>query len=73
MADEKPKKVTVEAIKFHTNAGEAYEIGDSYDVDESAVDSLAANGFAIRVDRAAHAKKAAKPAKPAKKAKKGRR
>jgi hypothetical protein len=68
MADkvEKPRQVTVEAIKFHTNAGESYDVGDTYDVDEAAVDNLTHLGMAIRVDRKAVAKAAAKPAKPAK-------
>jgi hypothetical protein len=61
--------VKVEAIKFHTNAGEEYQVGDTYDVEESAVDNLAAQGMALRTDRAAVAKKAAAPAKPAKPAK----
>lgn len=77
MADEKPKKVKVEALKYHTNAGEEYQVGDTYDVDEAAVDNLAHLGFAVRVDRAEVARSqakaaekqqaaAAKPAKPAK-------
>jgi hypothetical protein len=70
MADQTPKKVKVEAIKYHTNAGKEYQIGDTYEVDESAVDSLGTNGMALRVDRAAVAKQAAKAAeKPAKAAK----
>ena len=68
--DEKAKKVTVEAIKWHTNAGEAYDIGDTYDVDEDAAASLAINGFAIRTDRVEVAKKAEKDAKKAEKDKK---
>jgi hypothetical protein len=63
MSDEKPKKVTVEAIKYHTHAGEEYQVGDTYDVDEDAVASLQAQGMAIRTDRAAVAKKADKDAK----------
>jgi len=64
--DEKPKKVTVEAIKWHTNAGETYDVGDTYDVDEDAAASLAIQGMAIRTDREAVAKKAAKDAKDTK-------
>ena len=60
---EKPKKVTVEAIKWHTNGGETYDVGDTYEVDEDAAASLAINGFAIRTDRAAVAKKAEKDTK----------
>jgi hypothetical protein len=81
MADEKPKKVKVEALKYHTNAGEAYEVGETYEVDEAAVDNLVHQGMAVRVDRAAVAKaeskaaeKAAKPSARAKaKARKSRR
>lgn len=62
MADDKPKKVKVEALKYHTNAGEAYDVGDTYDVDESAVESLGTMGFAVRVDRVAVAKAATKAA-----------
>jgi len=51
------KKVTVEAIKYHTNAGKAYQIGDTYEVDESAVDNLVAQGMALRADRVEHAAK----------------
>jgi hypothetical protein len=80
MADEQPKKVTVEALKFHTNAGEAYQVGDTYDVEEHAVDNLTNLGMAVRTDRVnvakadtkaaeTAAKAAAKPAKPAKKGK----
>jgi hypothetical protein len=62
MADEKPKTVKVEALKYHTNAGEAYDVGDTYDVDEAAVDNLVHQGMAVRVDRAAVAKASAKAA-----------
>jgi hypothetical protein len=65
MADEKPKMVKVEALKFHTNAGKAYEIGDTYDIEESAVDNLSHQGMAVRVDRVAVAKQAAKDAEKA--------
>lgn len=64
---DKPEKVTVEAIKAHTNAGESYDVGDTYDVDEGAVESLAANGFALRADRVEVAKKAAKESERAEK------
>ena len=67
---DKPKKVTVEAIKWHTNAGEAYDIGDTYEVDEEAAAGLAIQGMAIRTDRVAEAKKAEKDAKKAEKDKK---
>lgn len=76
-------KVTVEALKSHTAAGEAYDVGDTYSVDEAAVENLAVQGMAARVDRVAHAKslkvskngklKPAKPSKPAKAVKKARK
>jgi hypothetical protein len=50
------EKVTVEALKPHTNAGESYDVGDTYDVDHSAVENLAVQGMAVRTDRVAHAK-----------------
>lgn len=73
MADEKPVKVKVEALKFHSNSGADYQVGDTYEVDEAAVDNLVNQGMAVRVDRAAVAKASAKaaekqqaePAKPA--------
>lgn len=39
-------KVSVTAIKYHTNNGKAYEAGDTYDVDPGDVDNLQANGMA---------------------------
>ena len=65
MADEKPKMVTVEALKYHTTAGEAYDVGDTYDVPEHAVENLITQGMAVRVDRVAAAKSAAKAAEKA--------
>lgn len=77
MAAETPKKVTVEALKYHTTAGESYDVGDTYDVDETAVDNLVAQGMAVRTDRVAHAKalkaSASGKLKPAKAAKAGRK
>lgn len=64
MADAKPVMVKVEAIKLHSTAGQAYDVGDTYEVPEADVDNLATLGMAVRVDRVAHAKAAAK-AKPA--------
>lgn len=58
--------VKVESIKYHTNGGQAYEVGDTYDVAEDAVDNLVNQGMAVRVDRVAQAKRAQKAAvKPA--------
>lgn len=67
MADkvEKPTQVTVEALKAHTNAGESYDVGDTYDVDEAAVDNLALQGMAARVDRVAVAKEQRRTAEKA--------
>jgi hypothetical protein len=73
MAEVKPMTVKVEALKYHTNAGKAYQVGDTYEVDEAGVDNLVHQGMAVRVDRVAHAKKVAKPAKPAKAAKKSKK
>ena len=76
MSEVKPMTVKVEALKAHTYNGDSYEVGDTYDftpVDNPAgisvdaqVQSLQDHGFAVRVDRVAHAKKAAEAAKPAK-------
>lgn len=72
MADE--KLVKVEALKYHTTAGEEYHVGDTYNVPESAVDNLVNLGMAVRVDRVEAAKAAVKAAeKPAKAAKPGRK
>ena len=71
MVDE--KMVKVEALKFHTTAGEEYQVGDTYNVPESAVDNLVNLGMAVRVDRVEAAKAAAKPAKAAKPTRKARK
>lgn len=63
MAEVKPMMIRVEALKVHSTEGKEYQIGDTYDVPESAVDNLATLGMAVRVDRAAHARKAAAPKK----------
>ena len=68
MADNKPKKVTVEALKYHTNAGEEYQVGDTYEVEESAVDNLVHQGMAVRTDRVEVAEKAERDAEKARKA-----
>ncbi len=44
MADEKPKMVKVEALQAHTFNGQSYEVGDSYDIDEQYVESVASQG-----------------------------
>ncbi len=63
MADEKPKMVKVEALQAHTFNGQSYEVGDSYDIDEQYIESVAVQGKAVRVDRVAVAKKANADAK----------
>lgn len=65
-AGEAKKMVTVEALKYHTNAGEEYQAGDTYEVEESALDNLAYLGMAVPVDRAERARGAAKAAKASK-------
>lgn len=59
---DKPKTVKVEALEYHTYDGNEYQIGDTYDIDEALADSVAAQGKAVRVDRAAVAKAATKAA-----------
>ena len=69
------EKVKVEALKYHTYNGKAYQVGDTYDFiiaegpglpsADQQVEALQVNGFATRVDRVEVAKKAAK--QPAKK------
>jgi hypothetical protein len=65
-AADKPKTVKVEALEWHTYNGKAYEVGDTYDLDEQLVDSVTFQGKAARVDRAevaaAERKRAAKQA-----------
>lgn len=70
MAD-KPQTVEVEALEAHTYNGESYEVGDTYQIAADLVDSVAAQGKAVRVDRADVAKaqrkaaeKASKPVEP---------
>ena len=64
---DKPKTVKVEALKYHTTAGTAYEVGDTYEVPEAGVDNLVNQGMAVRVDRAAVAKQQAADAKKTRK------
>jgi hypothetical protein len=67
MAD-KPQTVKVEALKYHTTAGKEYQVGDTYDVPEDAVDNLVFQGMAVRTDRVEQAKAAGKAAEKAAKA-----
>jgi hypothetical protein len=48
MADT-PKTVTVTTLKWHTHGGKAYDVGDTYDVPESEVESLQAQGMAASI------------------------
>lgn len=65
MSEVKPMMIDVEALKVHSTDGKEYQIGDKYQVPESAVANLQHLGMAIPVDRVARAKKAAKASKPA--------
>lgn len=56
--DEAPKSVKVEALKYHTNSGSEYEVGDTYEVPEDEVDNLVIQGMAARVDRVKVSKEA---------------
>lgn len=67
MADD-TKTVTVEALQAHSYNGEHYAIGDTYEIEESLVDSVAAQGKAVRKDRVSHAKQQADDAEKARKA-----
>jgi hypothetical protein len=62
-ADNKPKTVTMESIQWHTHAGEAHPVGDTYELPEDLVDSVQAQGKAIRTDRVEHAQRQADAAK----------
>lgn len=59
------KTVTVQAVQWHTYNGKAYEIGDTYELDEALVDSVQAQGKAFRVGKPpAPEKKASHPVEP---------
>lgn len=68
MAD-KTGTVTVTALQHHSYDGTDYEPGDTYDIDETLVASVAAQGKAAPSDPAAVAKKTFTPAAPSKQAK----
>jgi len=65
---EKPKTVTVEALRAHSYNGTDYQVGDTYEIDASVVDSVAAQGMAVRADRVEVAKQQAADAEKARKA-----
>lgn len=67
MATDKPETVEVEALQPHTYNGDSYEVGDTYDIAADLVDSVTAQGKAVRVDRAEVAKAQAKAAEKASK------
>lgn len=45
--------VTVKALEAHTTFGKSYDVGDTYEVDASLVDSLVVQGKAVPADHAA--------------------
>lgn len=56
--DAKPKTVTVESIKWHTHDGKAYPIGTAYEIEAHLLESVIAQGMAVRkADAPAPAKK----------------
>lgn len=57
--DQKPEMVTMEALQWHTYNGQAYAIGETYELPADLVDSLTAQGKAVRADRVEHAKRQA--------------
>lgn len=60
MADEqKPKTVKVEALQIHSYNGKEYQVGDTYEIAADLADSVAAQGKAVRTDRAEVAKQQA--------------
>lgn len=75
------KMVQMEALQYHTYNGEAYEVGDTYDLPENLVDSVTLQGKAARTDRVEVARASRQAAEksqaereaPAKKGKRGRR
>jgi hypothetical protein len=64
MATDK-KTVTVEALQAHSYNGKTYAVGDTYEIDEQLVESVATQGKAVRADRVAHAKQQAADAEKA--------
>lgn len=54
--------VKVEALAYHTYNGQAYQVGEIYDIDEQYADSVAQQGKAVRMDRVARAQVAVKDA-----------
>ena len=60
--DEHPKTVTVKALEAHSYMGTEYAVGDTYEIDEQYVDSVAAQGKATRVEVASAAPMTAAPA-----------
>lgn len=55
MADEKPKTVKVKALQEHTAFGKAYKVGDTYEIPETHLESIIAQGKAAPVAPAAPA------------------
>ena len=67
--DEAPKTVTMESIQWHTYDGKDHPVGDTYELPVDLVDSVTAQGKAVRVDRVEHAKRQADDAEKARQAK----
>jgi hypothetical protein len=61
MADE---TVSVTALKYHTNKGQTYEAGDTYDVPAENVDNLVAQGMAKPTNAYEPPKKPSQPVEP---------
>lgn len=66
--DDTPATVTMESIQWHTYNGEEHAVGDTYELPADLVDSVTAQGKAVRVDRVEHAKRQADEAEKARKA-----
>jgi hypothetical protein len=49
--NQKPKTVTMESIQWHTHDGKDHPIGDTYELPADLVDSVQAQGKAVRADR----------------------
>lgn len=49
--DQKPKTVTMESIQWHTYDGKDHPVGDTYELPADLVDSVQAQGKAVRTDR----------------------
>jgi hypothetical protein len=48
--DEPKPTVTVKALEAHTTHGQAYAIGDEYEIDADLVDTVVVQGKAVPID-----------------------